>query len=143
MMQDYTIFNGETMKQVILNTTLDVVQQNLGEGDQYAVGEFPDDQYYIKDGTFYPYPEKPDYPVTFNKTTEAWEWNEQASWDQLRYDRDTKLKNDVDPVVSNPLRWAGLSAEKQQEYEDYRTALLDLPQNTTDPRNPTWPTKPT
>lgn len=142
-MQDYTIFNGENMKQVILNTSLDVVQQNLGEGDQYVVGEFPDDQYYIKDSTFYPYPEKPDYPVTFNKTTEAWEWNEQASWDQLRYDRDTKLKNDVDPVVSNPLRWAGLSAEKQQEYADYRTALLDLPQNTTDPRNPTWPTPPT
>lgn len=142
MMQDYTIFNSDQFKR-ILHCDAETLQLNLSDGDQYVEGAYPDDQYYIKDSAFYLYPEKPDYPVTFNKTTEAWEWNEQASWDQLRYDRDIKLKNDVDPIVGNPLRWADLTAAKQQEYADYRLALLTLPQNTNDPRNPTWPTPPT
>jgi hypothetical protein len=142
MMQDYTIFKNDQFK-VILHCDAETLQLNLDDSDEYVEGAYPDDQYYITDGIFYPYPEKPDYPVTFNKTTETWEWNEQASWDELRYERDRRLVQDVDPVVSNPLRWGGLSAYKQQEYADYRTALLDLPQNTTDPRNPTWPTKPT
>ena len=141
MMQDYTVFTSDQFK-MILHCDAETLQLNLADGDEYVEGAYPDDQYYIKDSTFYAYPEKPNYPVTFNKTTEAWEWNEQASWDQLRYDRDMKLRQEVDPVVSNPLRWASLTAEKQQEYADYRTALLDLPQNTTDPRTPTWPTKP-
>lgn len=140
-MQDYTIFNSDQFK-AILHCDAETLQLNLSEGDQYSVGAYPDGEYYIKDGVFYPYPEKPDYPVTFNRDTEAWEWNEQASWDQLRYDRDTKLTEEVDPIVTNPLRWADLTQEKQGQFADYRQALLDLPANTTDPRNPLWPTEP-
>jgi hypothetical protein len=40
--------------------------------------------------------------------------------------RNEKLKTEVDPVVSNFLRWDSLSAEKQKEYEDYRQQLLDI-----------------
>ena len=36
-----------------------------------------------------------------------------------------------------------LSDAKKAEWRTYRQALRDLPANTTDPRNPTWPTKPT
>jgi len=36
-----------------------------------------------------------------------------------------------------------LSETQQQSWRDYRQALRDLPANTTDPANPTWPTKPT
>jgi len=141
-MQDYTIYNGETIKKIILNTTLEVVQQNLETGDEYIAGEHPDDQYYIKNNTFYAFPVKPDYPCNFNKITEAWDWHEQASWDELRYERDKRLRQDVDPVVTNPLRWSEMTTEKQLEYTNYRLALLNLPQNRTDPRNPTWPSKP-
>lgn len=45
----------------------------------------------------------------------------------LRDERDSLLTKDVDPIVTNPLRWDALSAEKQQEWRDYRQALLDLP----------------
>jgi hypothetical protein len=48
---------------------------------------------------------------------------------RLRKIRDNFLVSVVDPIVSNPLRWASFSAEKQQEWTDYRQALLDLPQN--------------
>lgn len=35
-----------------------------------------------------------------------------------------------------------LSDTKKTEWANYRTALRNLPANTTDPRNPTWPSKP-
>lgn len=44
----------------------------------------------------------------------------------IRDIRDSLLKQDVDPIVSNPLRWASMTAEKQQEWADYRQALLDM-----------------
>jgi hypothetical protein len=57
--------------------------------------------------------------------------------DMLRRMRDDKLTRDVDPVVSNPLRWEDLTAAQQDEWRTYRNALLDL--TTTNP-NPslTW-----
>lgn len=39
--------------------------------------------------------------------------------------RNRYLETYVDPVVTNPLRWADLSEEEQQEYKDYRRYLLD------------------
>ena len=60
----------------------------------------------------------------------------------VRFQRDSKLTNEVDPVVSNPLRWADLSEQEQTEAATYRTALLDVPQQSGFPHNVTWPTKP-
>lgn len=60
----------------------------------------------------------------------------------IRASRDFILSEDVDPVVSNPLRWAGLTAAKQAEWTTYRTALLDITDQSGFPRNVTWPTKP-
>lgn len=37
--------------------------------------------------------------------------------------------------------WSTLTPEQQSAWQDYRQALLDLPQNT-DPENPVWPTAP-
>lgn len=44
----------------------------------------------------------------------------------LREYRNYLLQTVVDPVVSNPLRWAELSNEKQSEYSNYRKALLNI-----------------
>lgn len=44
----------------------------------------------------------------------------------VRQKRDELLRNEVDPVVTNPLRWGDLSAEKQSEWANYRRALLDI-----------------
>ena len=60
----------------------------------------------------------------------------------VRMLRNELLVTDVDPIVTNPLRWADLSAEKQQEWTDYRTALLNVPQQAGFPNTITWPTKP-
>jgi hypothetical protein len=64
----------------------------------------------------------------------------------LRAERNRLLEEEVDPIVSNNLRWADMTAEKQTEWSNYRTALLDLPANQTpvddDLSNITFPTKP-
>lgn len=51
--------------------------------------------------------------------------------EDIRSQRDLLLITEVDPIVSNPLRWESLTAEKQQEWRDYRQALLDLPSTQT------------
>ena len=61
----------------------------------------------------------------------------------LREERDQKLVMEVDPIVTNPLRWAELTDAKQAEWTQYRTDLLNLPDQSGFPNSVTWPTKPT
>ena len=60
----------------------------------------------------------------------------------VRVQRDAKLASEVDPIVTNPLRWADLTAEKQNEWSQYRTDLLNVPQQAGFPNTINWPTKP-
>lgn len=50
----------------------------------------------------------------------------QAKGDEIRLIRNQYLETYVDPVVCNPLRWAELTPEGQQQYTDYRRYLLDI-----------------
>ena len=61
---------------------------------------------------------------------------------QVRAERDNILATVVDPIVSNPLRWADMTTEKQAEWSAYRTALLDITDQAGFPTDITWPTKP-
>ena len=65
-----------------------------------------------------------------------------AAAEAVRAERDYKLAYEVDPVVSNPLRWADLTAEKQAEWAAYRRALLDITAQSGFPHSVVWPTKP-
>lgn len=60
----------------------------------------------------------------------------------VRAERDRILTSDVDPVVSNPLRWADLSEQEQADVSAYRLALLDVPQQQGFPHTVSWPTPP-
>ena len=60
----------------------------------------------------------------------------------MRELRDAILSSEVDPIVTNPLRWEELSTSKQNEWKAYRTALLGIPQQSGFPNTITWPTKP-
>ncbi len=59
-----------------------------------------------------------------------------------RGDRDTLLESEVDPLVTNSLRWAELTTEQQNAWTQYRTDLLNVPQQSGFPNTITWPTKP-
>ena len=56
----------------------------------------------------------------------------------LRYQRDKKLA-ETDWVVTKANE---TGVAESDAWKAYRQALRDLPGNTTDPFNPTWPTKP-
>ena len=60
----------------------------------------------------------------------------------VRHQRDTLLATQVDPIVSNPLRWADMTTEEQNAWSQYRTDLLNVPAQAGFPENVTWPTKP-
>ena len=62
--------------------------------------------------------------------------------DAARAQRDRILQAAVDPLVSNPLRWADLSAKEQTAWASYRRALLDVPQQSGFPDAVVWPTAP-
>ena len=59
-----------------------------------------------------------------------------------RYQRDQRLESEVDPIVTNPLRWAELTTAKQNEWTQYRTDLLNVPQQAGFPSTINWPTQP-
>ena len=61
---------------------------------------------------------------------------------QVRLTRDLRLHNEVDSMVSNALRWAELTEDKQEEWKQYRTDLLNLSDQAGFPHNVIWPTKP-
>lgn len=50
----------------------------------------------------------------------------EAALNQVRGKRDYILTTEVDPIVSNPLRWAEMGEEQQQAWSTYRRALLDI-----------------
>ena len=45
---------------------------------------------------------------------------------KVRTERDNLLTTEVDPVVTNPLRWAEMSTVDQEAWTAYRRALLDI-----------------
>ena len=59
-------------------------------------------------------------------------------WQMLRNQRDDKLLL-CDWTQGND---SPLGSSKKTEWATYRQALRDLPANTSDPKNPTWPSEP-
>jgi hypothetical protein len=79
---------------------------------------------------------------------EAYEEPSQAELDaklaaRIRLERDNKLALEVDPIVSNSLRWNELSEAKQTKWSQYRIDLLNVPQQSGFPNTVEFPTKPT
>jgi len=54
----------------------------------------------------------------------------------------TKLLEELDKVVSNPLRWNEFSEESQKDLINYRKELLDITDQEGFPFNVTWPDSP-
>tara|TARA_B100001059_G_C17818659_1_gene576844 strand:+ start:243 stop:563 length:321 start_codon:yes stop_codon:yes gene_type:complete len=73
-------------------------------------------------------------PTDAEVTAEITRLNGQRLWDDLRTKRNQLIAETDYLALSD----ATLSADMRT----YRQALRDLPANTSDPANPTWPTKP-
>jgi hypothetical protein len=66
---------------------------------------------------------------------------DQEKRDDARVQRDNRLE-DLDDVVSNPLRWDAMTSDRKQACSEYRQALLDVPQQDGFPDNVNWPQAP-
>jgi hypothetical protein len=62
-------------------------------------------------------------------------------WDSLRSTRDTLL-GATDFLMTVDYYNDKMTSQEQIDVKAYREALRDLPANTLDPANPTWPEKP-
>lgn len=72
--------------------------------------------YHIKDdGTYYKVVKNP-------------QQTEEEKTELMRTIRNLYLTKYVDPYVSNPLRWADMSEQEQQNIIDYRLYLLNIPE---------------
>jgi len=140
----YTIYNpvtGKIVRQVVV-ADQDQLASSLG-GNQYLEGHWPDDKYYVDQGQPV---EKTANPSTqtlhydWNPDTKAWAMNRLFSTVKSRQYRDTLLSQ-IDKI--NPIWYASLTAQQQQELATYRQALLDMPQQTGFPESVEWPAKPT
>ena len=60
----------------------------------------------------------------------------------VRSQRDFLLQAEVDPIAGNALRWNDLTDAQRAAWTQYRTDLLNVPQQSGFPDNVTWPTKP-
>ena len=60
----------------------------------------------------------------------------------IRGQRNNLLATEVDPLVTNPLRWAELTEAQQAAWTQYRRDLLDITAQSGFPTDITWPTKP-
>jgi len=60
----------------------------------------------------------------------------------VRHQRDWLLQTQVDPIVSNPLRWDSLTDEEKLEVTVFRQNLLDISQQSGWPHYIEWPQKP-
>lgn len=58
---------------------------------------------------------------------------------EVRAERNLRLREEVDPLVSNPLRWAGFTQEQQDKIAAHRRALLDVPDQAGFPDSIEWP----
>lgn len=82
------------------------------------------------------------YGIKLPITPEAQAMIDDFESNKVREERDSRLTTEVDPIVTNPLRWDALNAETQQAWKDYRQGLLDVTSQGGFPHSITWPTKP-
>lgn len=61
---------------------------------------------------------------------------------QVRTERDRRLTREVDPIAGNSLRWSSLTRDQQEDWANYRQALLDITSQPGFPHDVTWPNKP-
>jgi hypothetical protein len=143
MTTTYTKYSTDTGQIIghVVSDNQDLLTLNT-HGQSYVEGYFDQDQYYIVDGHVENKANKPDNShviYDFDYNTKTWIVDLEQTKKQIRMLRNTWLSV-VDRI--NPVWYASLTVEQQQELQAYRQALLDVPQQTGFPTHTSWPAKP-
>jgi hypothetical protein len=120
------ISNGVVQNKVLADSLADLSE--FPEAQRIADDAVVDIGWTFSDGIFTAAPPIPVDPATASLN--------------IRMDRNRLLTTFVDPFVMNPLRWADLTAEQQEEVAAYRRGLLDITDQEGFPLNVIWPTLP-
>jgi hypothetical protein len=139
----YTYYNSDSGEIIgIIDTNdADLAQLHLAE-KTWINGEYNSDRYYIDQGQPVIKPATPldGFDYDFDWNTKTWQLNFDKTSQRVRQLRDNEL-NQVDRV--NPVWYATLTSEQQQQLVSYRQALLAVPQQSGFPVTVNWPAKPT
>ena len=106
----------------------------VGRVTEKLLVQFPDDTI-----------EVPLRPNTYSFWRDGvWVENENVKYhyfaDIVRAERNEKLAKEVDPLVTNPLRWNDLTESQKTNISEYRRQLLDISNQPGFPYNVAWPT---
>lgn len=138
---NYTIYNTATGQIIQQISATD--PSNLDFGTNGVIeGLYDQKQYYIDNGTPTLLPTKPQGKniYTFNWSTKTWDVDLAKTEIAARDYRNGLLRENIDTY--NPIRYGELTVDQQQELAAYRTALLNVPQQSGWPTTIEWPTKP-
>jgi|LakMenE18May11ns_1017448.scaffolds.fasta_scaffold9958650_5 hypothetical protein len=97
----------------------------------------------VVNGQVEPLPGNPSNPslyYEFDYIAGVWKLNTELSQILSRITRN-KMLEDIDRI--NPIWYASLNTDQQQQLIEYRQALLAVPQQSGFPETVTWPVKPT
>lgn len=127
---EYTTYDPETGILISqIGTDDESTVPTLLGNKPYVPGHYDGNVYYVVNGQITPRPPQPEPQPTIEQQETM-----------IRRQR-TVLLSEVDKI--NPVWFASLTAQQQQELVAYRQALLDVPQQAGFPQSVTWPTKPT
>lgn len=98
------------------------------------------DNQYVLNGSLVDMPTKPTGFYAFNYDTKLWEFDYVSADTEARALRNSLLAEGPDRV--NPIWWSSMSFEQQQQWTNYRQALLDVTEQINYPEHIVWPTKP-
>jgi hypothetical protein len=139
---NYTFYNPDTGEIIGVISTSDLITAEKNLQDKIWIeGYYNPLEYYIangqavaksvcpKDGREYQY----------NLTTNQWILNIEKESQSMRKLRDNNLSA-IDRV--NPVRYASLTTDEQNQLAVYRQQLLDVPQQAGFPTQVEWPSKP-
>ena len=138
---NYTIYDsvsGEILY-TISGTGNDIILNLVDK--TYIEGSYNQDQYYvdINTQTICNKPASPSTCHVWNAETKTWDLDTAQATVSARQQRD-RLLSEIDRV--NPVWYASLTAEQQEQLIAYRQQLLDVPQQEGFPITIDWPIRP-
>lgn len=137
----YSIYNTTTGQIISITNRTDSV---LPDGFAVIAGRFdPTSQYIDNQGQVQSLPPEPEDANNYKLdwTTRTWIAKTKPVTEQTQRQQRDALLTEIDSISAT--RYASLTAEQQTELQQYRQALLDVPQQTGFPESVTWPEKPT
>jgi len=141
---NYTIYDstsGQIIGYVYAETDNDAAE-NL-KNCSFVDGKWDANKYYIHNNQAVDIPLRPsdDDNCRFDYTIKQWRVIKPVLTSEQLRDQRNQLLIDVDRI--NPVWYASLDSEQQQQLQQYRQLLLAVPQQPGFPESVEWPAKPT